>query len=331
MARSQGEELALRADLERLVYENLQTSYSVGGEVKRGQHGKHHAMAVGTFRVSCDLSNEYALGIFEPDKQYQCEMRFSNGGQTDDRKADVRGLAIKLHGVGGNKLLPGRGHAREHDFLLVDHSTYFSRSLAEYLKFNRFTLPVQAFSRHPFSVARAVKALAGLTKMVLFHFSHLRRALKFASRKPVSLLGITYHSTTPYALGERFAVKYKLTTKAKGGNSPVIFSDGLGERLWEDLESSETVMEFGIVVQNNPVTQPVEDPTVDWEVAGARYIKLADITLPKQAPTDEAATRATQAIFSPWMSGNAHKPLGEINRARLWVYSAMSSTRVVRD
>ncbi|MGP6085887.1 hypothetical protein [Antarctobacter jejuensis] len=293
--------------------------------IRRGQHGKHHGLVRARFIVQEDVPEELALGVFQPGAQYDCLVRFSNGGQEDDREPDVRGMAIKLLDVPGQKLLPGFGHVREQDFLLVDHPAYFCADMAEYLPFNRHFTPVQALRANGPGLWRSLAAGYGLAMLLLFHRRVLRAAKAFAGRRVGSVLGLTYHSTTPYALGTH-AVKYK-AIGAGGSAGEFTTEDGLRAALWQALGKAEARFTFGVVIQRNTVRHPVEDASVDWEAAGAEFIPLAELILPRQDNTPEQDAQAESSRFSPWMSLPEHRPLGAINRARRDIYRAMAEAR----
>lgn len=69
-----------------------------GGPSKRGQHPKHHGCVAADFVIRGDIPKEYQVDIFKEAKSYKSKVRFSNGAQKDDRKPDVRGMAIMVLG-----------------------------------------------------------------------------------------------------------------------------------------------------------------------------------------------------------------------------------------
>lgn len=309
--------------IRRLIAENLKTLGRSGGVVKRGQHGKHHGLARGVFRVRDDVPEELARGVFQPGVSWDCLVRFSNGGQVDDRQPDVRGMAIKLLGVPGEKLLPGFGHVTEQDFLLVDWPVYFCAGMTDYLPFNRHFTPVQALRAKGFGPWQALRAGYGLVMLALFHRRVLKAAQAFAGRKVGSVLALTYHSTTPYALGDR-VVKYKAAGSGDDAGE-VAAGDGLRAALWSALGDGAARFAFGVVV--GEARHPVEDATADWEAMGARFVPLAEVVLVRQETSAEQDSLAESLRFSPWMSLAEHRPLGAINRARRDIYRAMARAR----
>ncbi|WP_417525172.1 hypothetical protein [Marinovum sp.] len=309
-----------------LVKSNLPTVWTEGETGKRGQHAKHHGLVEGEFLVHEHLPEGFAQGIFQPGARYACLVRFSNGSRGDDREADARGMAIKLLEVPGDKLMPGGGDGREQDFILVDFPTYFTATRDQYAAFNRYALPVLALRGNGVSPARLLRAAWGAVMLLARHRDLSRRARRFAGRHAGSVLGLTFHSTTPYLLGDGRAVKYKAI--GRGPDRPPADHPGaLREALWAELGKEPVRFDFGVVVQTDPLAHPVEDPTVEWEAAGADFVELAALVLPQQENTPDKDARAETLNFLPWNSLAEHRPLGFINRARREVYRAMSRLR----
>jgi len=85
----------------------------------RDAHAKDNGCVRATFRVDRDLKNELRIGVFKnPGQEYQAWIRFSNGNseQKNSRFPDARGMAIKLMGVEGQKLLHDVGDGSEEKY-----------------------------------------------------------------------------------------------------------------------------------------------------------------------------------------------------------------------
>jgi len=76
----------------------------------RGFHAKLHAGLRAEFQVLDNLPPYARQGIFREPRTFNAVVRFSNGDQTvtADAHPQPRGIAIKLWGVDGLKLLPGQ-------------------------------------------------------------------------------------------------------------------------------------------------------------------------------------------------------------------------------
>src|SRR4029079_10724455 len=108
--------------------------------VRRGFHAKLHAGLVAEFQVLADLPAEARFGVFREPRVFPALVRFSNGEPTphDDTHPEPRGIAIKLVGVPGRKLLPGQKDAVTEDFLAASHSvTSTVRNVRQFMAFIR--------------------------------------------------------------------------------------------------------------------------------------------------------------------------------------------------
>src|SRR5436853_3321499 len=96
-----------------------------GPPARRDAHAFDTGCVKAVFCVDPDLRPELSLGVFVPGKKYQAWIRFSNGNfvRTSPRSPDARGMAIKLMGVEGEKLLNDEVHT--HDIILISHPVFF--------------------------------------------------------------------------------------------------------------------------------------------------------------------------------------------------------------
>jgi len=97
----------------------------------RDAHAKDNGCVRATFCVDHDLKNELRIGVFKyPGREYQAWIRFSNGNseQKNSRFPDARGMAIKLMGVEGQKLLEhaedGDEEKYTQDFILISSRVF---------------------------------------------------------------------------------------------------------------------------------------------------------------------------------------------------------------
>ncbi|HEV2665255.1 MAG TPA: hypothetical protein VG324_10100, partial [Blastocatellia bacterium] len=88
-------------------------------EKGRALHLKQHAGGRAMLRTLADLPGWARVGIFSTAREYTSYVRFSNGSATHapDRAPDVRGIAVKILGVPGKKLIQGLEDAKTQDLL----------------------------------------------------------------------------------------------------------------------------------------------------------------------------------------------------------------------
>ena len=96
---------------------------------------KHHGVVKAEFMIEPDtLPLECRVGLFATAATYPAYIRFSN--QKDiaqkDVAGDIRGMAIKLIGVPGQKLFDDELHALTHDFILISTNAFVTKDVREF-------------------------------------------------------------------------------------------------------------------------------------------------------------------------------------------------------
>ena len=106
----------------------------------RGFHAKIHAGFTAEFQVLADLPEHARYGVFAAPRTFPAVVRFSNGESriNADSNHEPRGIAIKLIGALGRKLLPGQEDAVTQDFLATSHSvTSTVRDVRQFIAFRQ--------------------------------------------------------------------------------------------------------------------------------------------------------------------------------------------------
>ncbi len=286
----------------------LQSRLGVPARPRRGQHAKGHGLVSGTFTVRADVPPPLRVGLFAAPNSFACWVRFSNGFAEDDRLPDVHGIGIKL-------LAPP---AADHDFLLVDHETFFAADVRR---------TVGVFSRHVELLAFGVSPAEHDRLLAAEYPVEAVLLGGFVCPADPSPLEPRYFSGTPYALGDR-AVKYQLVPRSENlavqRTSPDT-PDFLRAALAAHLSARSATFDFCVQPQRDPVSDPVEDPTVAW---GGDAVPVAVLTLPVQEfDTAEREALADALAFSLWHAPAEHRPLGGINRGRKAVYEMSATAR----
>lgn len=302
--------------IEKIIqaFKHALPEYYPAGKVKRMFHPKMHGLVEARFSVATDIEQRYQHGIFLPGVEYPCWIRFSNAKKkpAPDSKKDMRGMAIKLIGVPGEKLVEQHVNDVTQDFLCVTSQTLQTRSVHDFQK--------------------SLSALmAGGFKLAWYALTHVRVVIR--SMKQISacnnLLTTSFFSTTPYRFGnnETMVVKYAVIPQENQPVTPAVKKTGnfLKEQLINDLSHTDFYFDFMIQFQEDAKTMPIEDPTVKWR---SPFIKLATIKIPKQQfNSSEQQNYGESLSFTPWHCIKEHRPLGGVNRARKAVYIALSAFR----
>ena len=297
----------LRRELER---------YYEGTSTRRIFHPKMIGLVRAELIVEENLPDHLRKGIFSEPRSYPCWIRFSNGRRhpASDKKGDMRGMAIKVLEVEGEKLLEDEQEAKTQDFLLVTSEILQTASVRDFQK--------------------AIFALTGgIFRMIWYSVRHLGTAIRGLKtrQKCTNILEVPFFSTTPYLFGEGQAVKYGVfphkesTSELPHGKSPRF----LRSRLKNDLRSEAQFFDFKVQLQTDPKRHPIEVPTQKWD---SPFIKVATIRIPPQQFDSQAQLEyGEQLSFTPWHSIAAHRPLGGANRARKSVYQELSRFRHDRN
>src|SRR5262245_63822435 len=100
----------------------------------RDAHPKQHGLVRAEFIVSPNLPEDLRVGIFAQTTNYPAWVRFSN--MSDPPKPDIepdsRGMAIKVMGVEGEKILDTEKNAQTQDFVLMSTDFFVTKGVAEF-------------------------------------------------------------------------------------------------------------------------------------------------------------------------------------------------------
>ncbi len=287
------------------------------GLMRRDAHPKAHGCVRAEFTINADLPDHLRVGLFSEPRTYPCWVRFSNSGGTGgihpDSKRDVRGMAIKLVGVAGEKLLTDQADAVTHDFVLASYPVFVVKDAVDF--------------------AQLTTALASGSLWQLFKFYGLGLRLHelyliiASQQKCADVLGQQYWSMVPYKLGESQVVKYSAIPRTPV--DPTLPSepadDFLRDRLREHLATSAAVFDFAVQLQADPVHMPTDDARIKWN---SPFVNMATVRIPPQTFESPAQEVFCENLsYTPWHAIEAHRPLGSINRARRGVYEAISTFR----
>ena len=157
-----------------------------GDRMHRDVHIKMHGLMRAEFTVLPDLPPELRVGLFAEPRTYRAWVRFSNSANAikADGSPDIRGMAIKLMGVPGRKLVDDEPEAPTHDLILISSPTFPTRDARDF---------------HGLSAA----VIGDLVDKLVYFTTHPRVtwALLTSFRRHANPLQIRYYSAVPYAFG----------------------------------------------------------------------------------------------------------------------------------
>lgn len=277
------------------------------GTVRRFNQARETACVEAEFIVSDGLPGPHRVGLFGQPGTYPAFIRFANASSSSDEEKDVRGMAIAVSGVPGENLTPGM---TRQDFVLNSHPVMMAPDAREFL-----------------ALLKANEA--GGFRRALYFATHPKAArIAFASRQqPTCHLDIPYFSTTPYLFGEGRAVKYIVRPASdRASRLPDrLTPDYLQDAMRAHLRQADAAFDFLVQFHVDDRHTPIEDATVEWKEPEHR---VARIRIPKQN-IDEGGRAAAceESAFNPWNCLAAHRPLGNMNRARREIYRALAELR----
>jgi catalase len=295
---SAGGESATIAAMVATILERQEKNYKPGAVARRGLHSK----SLGVVRASLQVRNlpkELQVGLFATPYSYDAVLRFSNGGlgpTAPDALPNIRGVALKVLGVPGEKLLPGEENSTEQDFIMANYPTFFAATAEQMLLLMQgkiFKLLVE----RPAILIDAIKATAKITE---------------------SVLDIDYFSQVTYRFGRK-SCKYSLFHQAGTAARPninLLDNDYLRSALTDQLQKGTA--KFTLCVQIQQGNEDDQDPTEQWS---GPQIELADLTvLQIDEPVEESD--GEELSFNPYRTLAEHEPIGWAGRMRRAVYAA---------
>lgn len=300
-----------------LIEASIRKQY-ISGFALRDAHPKAHGCVRAEFKINDTLPKNLAQGIFIPGKAYQAWIRFSNGSRDAtkaDNKKDARGIAIKILGVSGTKLLDNETSTQ--DFIMINHPVFFINDPVRYMSLTQDINSDSFFKKIHIPFDLGVKG----------------SWIAINSRTKISNpLQTRYWSMVPYQLGigsSREVVKYSAQpcSTIKETIPDTTHHDFLREALKNSLQKSDACMDF-LIQPRTSTTMSVEDSMTEWKENQAPFYKVATIRIPKQSfDTPEQNKFCENLSYTPWHSLYEHKPLGAINRMRKIIYERISLVR----
>lgn len=277
----------------------------------RALHRKQITVAAGTLQVLDDLPTWATQGLFAAPKTYETWVRLSNGGmdKAKDTMPDIRGLALRVRGVQGDSAL-GNGPATSQDFTLINHEAFLFKGSVEFVDF------VVAASHGNGNLLKYLFRTHG----VFGAPGQLMRALKAASKPFSGFATENLFSAVPMANGP-YAVRVRLVPSTANGPPDPKARQNWGAGVSARLAQGPLTWELQLQPWVDEATTPIEDASVNWPTP---YLTVAALTLPKQdtgnASGQALAQQLEAGVFDPWQALAAHRPLGDVQRARKVVY-----------
>ncbi|WP_267421594.1 catalase family protein [Methylobacterium sp. GC_Met_2] len=300
----------------------LQRVADDSGHAVRSVHAKAHGILEGVMRIADGLPPELAQGLFAKPGTHRVYMRLSTnaGDILPDAVSLPRGLAVKVLDAPGERLPDAEGTTQ--NFIMVNGPVFQAPDAQKFL--GSLKLLAGTTDRAEGLKVAASTVLRGVNKALQAVGVESPTLASLGGAPNVDPLGETYYSVTPFRFGDYIA-KFSLRPVSSGltelTGTEIDASgrpDAIRETVRSEMSGIEGVWEFRVQLYRDLNRQPVEDPTVAWDEEEAPFQRVATITVGPQDSWDAARVQAVDEgmRFSVWTGLAAHRPLGNINRAR---------------
>lgn len=337
------------------------------GKTMRGFHAKNHACVQGFVAIINSGSDANVGAVFgAPDfTTFEAWVRFSNGVGFEQRDArgDVRGLALKLLDVSGDRLLEGEDGATTQDLLMTNNPVSVARDGTEFVDFaiattsDFFTLIKHFRERRD--------DLTFLLENVVFRKIKTMRTETFWSGSAYSMgteVARPAPNTIQYPQVMKYIARPKKCSDVELESFDPIGSSHLRGDMAEALAKGTICYDLLVQLQADANgdglanEMPVENASVLWDECdgaeaygdwygdareqakidhlpcqGTKPIKIGELIIPPQKFDKDAPLAAEQFCdslsFNPWHGVAEYRPLGHINRLRRVVYELSRTMR----
>ncbi|MGM3308096.1 catalase family protein [Anabaena sp. WFMT] len=309
------------AEQEAMTNEVLATSLQAQkqtGPDQRQIHSKSHGLVWGEFIIEPDLPENLRVGLFKTQQTYPAWIRFSSGGAPEkrgkfksDSQPDVRGIAIKVMNVEGQKILDDE--EKTQDFTLNSYPIFFAKDIRDYADIFR----------------------AGSGQLTPERMQELAPCFaliqEVTSRKVSNPLLIQYWSMAPFKFGGHVV---KMTVKSQHLETPPETlpesENYLREAMVKSLTEDERDIYFDFFIQLyvDEDKTPIENLIHEWQETDSPLIKVATVRIPSQRFDFEERKRLDEGMFfTPWHTLLEHEPVGSVNLSRKKLYSELAKSR----
>jgi hypothetical protein len=299
-------------------FEDLQRRKSARFGAGRALHRKQVLGLAGQLEVLPGLPEPCRQGLFATPGTHPAWVRLSNGSadRAPDRRPDVRGFAVKVLGLRGPGALDGETTSQ--DFLLINHSAFaFPRS-------DEFVELVLAAGKGGGALLGHLVRRYGLIGGARF----LARFARSLGRPFTGFATERFYSAAPIACGP-YAARVRLLPASSTVTAGAA-ADWAADVV-QRLGAGDLAFDLQLQFFTDERVTPIEDASVDWPEAEAPYQTVARLVVPRRdaaGPAEEDLQRRIEgAVFDPWQALAAHRPLGDVMRARKVVYHASEKGR----
>jgi hypothetical protein len=298
----------------------------------RDAHAKSHGVLKGQLIIDDNLPPHLAQGLFAKAARYDVIIRLSSapGDLHSDKLPAARGMAIKVLGVAGERLLPEDTGASQ-DFLLVNAPVIPFGTIQAY---HALQSTLERLDGIPDPLQEASAALARGAKAVLDALHVQAPPIVEAQALPNHhILGETFHSMAAMRFGDHVAkisaAPASPEVQALTGKPIDPDDSGLRDLVVDFFRRQGAEYRLRAQLCTELSAMPVEDASVVWLEDLSPQQPIARLIIPQQEAYSPARRVFADDVlsFNPWHGIAEHRPLGSIMRVRIKAYEASTAFR----
>ncbi len=299
----------------------------------RSVHAKSHGLLRADLTVHPNLPPELAQGLFARPATVPAIVRFSTnpGDVLADSVSTPRGMAVKFVGVNGPMVPENVGQVTQ-DFVFVNAKTFLAPDAEHFMKSQKI---IEANANDPEIFKKAVSGVAAGTNAVLGLVGLHSATLEQLGAPHTHPLGETFGSTAAVRYGD-YVAKIAIAPKSanllalKDKHVGVAFHySALRDAIAEFFKTERAEWEVQVQLCADTEKMPIEDPSVEWPEDLSPYRPVATLVAqPQDSYSPERRVYCDEVLhFNPWHALAAHRPMGNIMRARRKAYALSSDYR----
>jgi hypothetical protein len=322
----------------REMEEDVRFSIKTEGHAVRQAHAKSYGLLRAKVAVVDGLAPEYSQGIFARSAEYEAVVRFSNGlahVRPDAMLGTGCGMGLKMFGVPGPSLLEDERDTGTFDYAFINAPIFFCNTIRDYRHVSFKSLPDalmdpvgrRAWLHQFLTDSGTLPPEQWLWDELLAFLSNLHIPWQ-------NLLSYTYWSMGAVRHGDYIAkIRFRPTATSMAQIrhrevNPKTSLEPFRETLVSEARERDHIFELQVQLCTDPARMPVQNTSIEWKEGLSPFVTVALITIPAQNISDAANLEAAdKTSIMAWRVREAHRPLGEIMRARKEVYRHSSILR----
>lgn len=307
----------------------------------RDAHAKGYCALKAQFEILPKLPKEYAQGIYAVPGRHEAVIRFSNGSARVDADKNLglsQGLAIKVFGIVGEKLLPDEPMSPNFDYNLINFPIFFCNTIEDYAYISKLFLKLNDYfakgipGQAKFAFDWITKG--GTQRPTKESLKTFKAFSKFKTIKPQNTWLYRFYSQGAVRHGDYMAKIRVAPTKAAQAKikrrvlDVNATSEAIRPLILQEIREHDYEFDVQIQLCRNLKDQPVNDLTKEWNEKDAPFVTVAKLTIPCQDVPDDGNFEVMENLsFTPFRCIEANRPIGNLQHARLRAYQTASTTR----